>query len=89
VIAKGHVTVHSANALYVVAKRANSIKQGLDLQLDISHARVDDEALEQLQACSETHHLPTKIDPDQKPCTISVLAPRREHTTSRPALLAA
>ena len=89
VIAKGHVTVHSVNALYVVVKRANSIKQGLDLKLDISHAVVDDEALEQLQACSDTHQLPAMIDPSQRPCTISVLAPRRQHTTSRPALLAA
>jgi hypothetical protein len=89
VIAKGHVTVHSVNALYVVVKRANSIRQGLDLKLDISHALVDDEALEQLQACSETHHLPAKIDPSQKPCTISVLAPRRGHTGARPALIAA
>jgi hypothetical protein len=89
VIAKGHVTVHSVNALYVVVKRANSIQQGVNLELDITHAWVDDEALEQLQTCSETHHLPAMIDPDQKPCTISVLAPRRQHTTSRPALIAA
>jgi hypothetical protein len=89
VIAKGHVTVHSVNALYVVVKRANSIRQGLYLELDISHAWVDDEALEQLQTCSETHHLPARIDPDQKPCTISVLARRQERTASRAALLAA
>jgi hypothetical protein len=57
--------------------------------LDISHAVVDDEALEQLQACSDTHHLPAMIDPSQRTCTISVLAPRRQHTTSRPELLAA
>jgi hypothetical protein len=78
VIAKGHLTVHSVNALYVVAKRANSLREGLDLELDISLARVDDEVMEQLQACSKTHHLPTRIDPYQKPCTISVLAPRRQ-----------
>ena len=77
VIATGHVTVHSVNALYVVAKRANSLKHGLDLELDVSHARVDEAALEMLQASSETHHLPVKIDPGQAPCSISVLAPRR------------
>ena len=76
-IAKGHVTVHSVNALYVVAKRANSLKEGLDLELDISQAFVDDEALDMLHTSSETHHLPARIDPDQAPCTISVLAPRR------------
>ena len=76
VIAKGHITVHSVQALYVVVKRANSLKQGLDLELDITNAWVDDEALEQLKDCSRTHHLPMKIDPQQQPCNVSVLAPR-------------
>jgi peptidyl-tRNA hydrolase len=78
VIAKGHITIHSVNALYVVAKRANSLKEGLDLELDISQARVDEAALEMLQTSSQTHHLPVRIDPQQAPCTISVLAPRRQ-----------
>ena len=89
VIAKGHITVHSVNALYVVVKRANSLREGLDLKLDITHAWVDDEALEMLRAASDTHHLPARIDPQQAPCTISVLAPRREHTPARRALIAA
>jgi hypothetical protein len=89
VIAKGHITIHSVNALYVVVKRANSLKDGLDLKLDISHARVDDEALEMLHTASETHHLPARIDPQQAPCTISVLEPRREHAPARRALIAA
>ncbi|PTT63736.1 hypothetical protein [Arthrobacter sp. HMWF013] len=76
VVAKGHITVHSVQALYVVVKRANSLKQGLDLELDITHALVDDAALEQLRDCSRTHHLPVKIDPQQMPCNVSVLAPR-------------
>lgn len=88
VIAKGHITIHSINAIYVVAKRANSIKGGLDLELDISHALVDDEALEMLRAASETRHLPAKIDPEQAPCTISVLAERR-HRPAPAARLAA
>ena len=84
VIAKGHITIHSVNALYVVAKRANSLKGGLDLELDISSALVDEEALEMLRTASETRHLPAKIDPDQAPCTISVLAHRRHprHTAA-------
>lgn len=77
VIAKGHLTIHSINALYVVVKRANSLRPGLDVELDVSRARVDQKALQMLQAASESHHLPQKIDPHQAPCTISVLAPRR------------
>ncbi|MHC6594109.1 hypothetical protein [Arthrobacter sp. C152] len=88
VIAKGHITIHSINAIYVVAKRANSIKGGLDLELDISHAWVDKEALEMLHAASETRHLPAMIDPEQAPCSISVLADRR-HLPAPAAPLAA
>lgn len=88
VIAKGHITIHSVNALYVVAKRANSLKGGLDLELDVSSALVDEEALDMLHAASETRHLPAKIDPDQAPCTISVLAARR-HQRPRAVRLAA
>ena len=93
VLAQGHVTVHSIQALYVVVKRANSLKEGLDLELDITKAHVDPEALEQLQDCSRTHHLPAKIDPHQSHCSIHVLPPRRTDImradTMRSQLLAA
>lgn len=88
VIAKGHITIHSINALYVVAKRANSLRGGLDLELDISSAWVDPEALDMLHAASESGQLPAMIDPDQAPCTISVLADRR-HPHTAPSRLAA
>lgn len=88
-IAKGHITVHSVNALYVVVKRANSLREGLDLKLDLTHAWVDDEALDMLQNASVTHHLPARIDPQQAPCTISVLAARREQAPARRELIAA
>ncbi|MET3175758.1 UNVERIFIED_ORG: hypothetical protein ABIB52_003627 [Arthrobacter sp. UYCu721] len=77
VLAKGHVTVHSIQALYVVVKRANALKENLDLELDVRNARVDPEALRQLQLCSETHHLPARIDPQQTRCTLSILPPCR------------
>lgn len=88
VLAKGHVTIHSIQALYVVVKRANALKHNLILELDVRYARVDPEALRQLQACSETHHLPARIDPQQTPCTLSILPPRRAvHAPARvPAL---
>lgn len=89
VIAKGHITVHSVNALYVVVKRANSLRGGLDLKLDITHAWVDDEALEMLHTASDTRHLPARIDPEQAPCTISVLAPRRKLARAGRELIAA
>jgi hypothetical protein len=77
VLTKGHVTVHSIQALYVVVKRANSLKEGLNLELDMRAAHVDPEAMEQLRMCSRTHHLPARIDPSQSHCTLRVLPPTK------------
>jgi hypothetical protein len=76
VLAKGHVTIHSIQAIYVVVKRANALRHNLVLELDMRHARVDPEALRQLETCSAAHHLPARIDPQQTPCALSILPPR-------------
>jgi hypothetical protein len=90
VLAKGHITVHSIQALYVVVKRANALRHNLVLELDMRHARVDPEALRQLETCSEAHHLPARIDPQQTPCTLSILAPRHAvHTAHNTPSVAA
>jgi hypothetical protein len=75
VAAQGHVTAKSLQALYVVVKRANHLKAGLRLVVDVSHAHVEPAAMAQLQACSKSHHLPASIDPLQAECNLSILAP--------------
>ncbi|PVZ61283.1 hypothetical protein C9424_01915 [Arthrobacter sp. H-02-3] len=89
VAAQGHVTARSLQALYVVVKRANHLKEGLHLVLDISHARVEPAALEQLRECSASHHLPPAIDPLQSECQLSILAPAENAPAPRPRRLAA
>ncbi|WP_255771636.1 hypothetical protein [Pseudarthrobacter sulfonivorans] len=76
VVAKGHVTIHSIQALFVVVKRANALRHNLVLELDMRNARVDPDALRQLLTCSEARFLPVRIDPQQTPCTLSILPPR-------------
>ena len=75
VLAQGHVTAESIRALYVVLNRANNLRTGLDLEIDIRRACVDPEALEQLRGCAVTHHLPLTIDPSQADCRLSILPP--------------
>ena len=75
VAAQGHVTARSLQALYVVVKRANHLREGLRLVVDVSHARVEPAAMEQLQACSESRHLPAAIDPMQSECRLSIVPP--------------
>lgn len=60
----------------MVLKRANDLMKGLALEIDVTRARVDPDALEQLRACSQSHHLPAKIDPFQADCRLRILTPR-------------
>ena len=73
--ARGAVTAKNIQALYVIARRANSFLPRLSLILDVSHARVADDALDELHTCSQAGRLPTRIDPLQSECRISVLEP--------------
>jgi hypothetical protein len=75
IAAQGRVTAQSIQALYVVVKRANALMEGLALEIDVTRARVEPEALEQLHTCSQSHHLPAHIDPLQADCRLSILAP--------------
>jgi hypothetical protein len=75
VAAQGHVTVQSVQALYVVMKRANSLMAGLALEIDMTHAEIDPDALEQLRGCPRSHHLPADVDPLQSDYRFAVLAP--------------
>lgn len=75
VAAQGHVTVQSVQGLYDVMKRATSLMAGLALELDMTHAQIEPDALEQLHACSQSCHLPPHIDPLQSEYRISILMP--------------
>jgi hypothetical protein len=63
--AQGHVTSKSVHGLYDVMKRANALTSGMTLELDITRARIDPDALEEIRACSKSHHLPARVDPFQ------------------------
>lgn len=75
VAAQGHVTSKSVHGLYAVMKRANSLTAGMALELDMTRARIEPDALEELRACSRSHHLPARIDPLQSDYRLSILTP--------------
>lgn len=85
VAAEGHVTSKSVNGLYNVMKRANSLMAGLALELDMTRARIEPDALEELRTCSRSHHLPTRVDPLQSDYRLSILAP--DNAAPRAALV--
>ena len=82
----GHVTSKSVHGLYDVMKRANSLMAGLALELDMTRARIEPDALEELRTCSRSHHLPARVDPLQADYRLSILAP--EDAAIRAALAA-
>ncbi|MET3141637.1 UNVERIFIED_ORG: hypothetical protein ABIB13_001339 [Arthrobacter sp. UYEF2] len=75
VAAQGHVTSQSVHGLYAVMKRANSLTTGMALELDMTRARIEPDALEELRACSRSHHLPARVDPLQSDYRLTILAP--------------
>ena len=73
---QGHVTVQSIQGLYDVMKRADSLVPGLALELDMTLAEVEPQALEELRGCARTRHLPVQVDPLQRDYRFSILAPK-------------
>jgi hypothetical protein len=75
VATQGHVTSKSVDGLYAVMQRANSLTEGMALELDMTRALIEPDALEELRACSRSHHLPARVDPLQADYTLSILSP--------------
>ena len=88
-LVRGEVTAGSVQALYVLARRANSLMPGLALMIDISRARVAPDALEELHACSAAAHLPVHIDMLQSECQLIILDPGMAAQTRTVTALAA
>ena len=73
---QGHVTVQSIQGLYSVMKRADALVPGLALELDMTLAEVEPQAMEELRGCARSHHLPLQVDPLQRNYRFSILAPK-------------
>lgn len=89
IAAQGHVTVESVLGLYAVMKRANALMAGLALEIDMTGARIEPDALEQLRECSRSHHLPVHVDPLQSNYRFSILVPLDAAALPGMAVLAA
>lgn len=75
VAAQGHVTSKSVRGLYDVMKRAHSLTAGMTLELDMTRARIEPDALEELRTCSRSHRFPAHVDPLQSDYRLSILTP--------------
>ncbi|MFF2028680.1 hypothetical protein [Arthrobacter sp. NPDC058192] len=86
---QGHVTSKSVHGLYDVVKRASSLATGLSLELDVTRAQTEPDAMEELHACAKSHHLPVRVDPLQHDYRLRILTPDRAISPASSLVLAA
>ena len=60
--ATGRVTALSLQGLYPVVQRTKSLGGGLDVEMDLSQATVDADALDQLKIYAELHEVPVRLN---------------------------
>ncbi|EMY34039.1 hypothetical protein D477_011756 [Arthrobacter crystallopoietes BAB-32] len=71
----GTLTPENLRALYAVARRTNLLSPGMDILVDLSAARVQGTALEDLKSVARQEHLPRQSDPLHLACRLRVLEP--------------
>jgi hypothetical protein len=86
---KGSVDTRNVQAVYVLAKRANSLVSGLDIVLDLKGATVHPEVMGQLRECSRVQQLPRRVDPAQSGCRLRITPAARLVRTPAGLTLAA
>ncbi|MGJ3190769.1 hypothetical protein FQP90_07285 [Paenarthrobacter nitroguajacolicus] len=83
IAATGRVTTLSLQGLYPVVQRTRSLGGGLGVEMDLTEAMVDADALQQLQVFAELHELPVRLP--AAPGNVTALPSRELQTTSRAA----
>ena len=68
---------------------AGSLASGLALELDVTRAQTEPDAMGELRACAKSHHLPVHVDPLQRDYRISILTPGHATSAAPELVLAA
>lgn len=69
---RGSVDTRNVKAVYVLAKRANTVAPGADIIVDLQRATVQPKVMERLRECSRVRQLPLRVDPDQSGCRLRI-----------------
>ncbi|WP_159700145.1 hypothetical protein [Arthrobacter sp. 18067] len=81
IAATGRVTATSLQGLYPVVQRTKGLGGGLDVQMDLTEATVDADALQELQVFAELYEVPVRLGTNN----VTALPSRDLQTTSRAA----
>jgi len=71
----GVVTVANVRALYVVCRRVTSKLPLFELVLDLAHARVSAQAIDELRERARVSRLYSGIDASETPCRLRLVDP--------------
>ncbi|MFC8039441.1 hypothetical protein ACFUOZ_08815 [Paenarthrobacter sp. NPDC057355] len=80
IAATGHVTTSSVQGLYPVVQRTKSLGGGLNVEMDLSEATVDTDALGELQVYAELFEFPVRLNTE--PSNVTELPSRRRLATA-------
>lgn len=83
IAATGRVTISSLQGLYPVVQRTKSLGGGLGVEMDLSQAIIDLDALDQLQGYAALHAVPVRLAAE--PANVTALPARSLQTTGRAA----
>ena len=83
IAATGRVTALSLQGLYPLVQRTRSLGGGLGVEMDLSKATIDQDALEQLQGYAALHAVPVRLAADFG--NVTALPARSLQTANRAA----
>ena len=83
IAATGRVTTLSLQGLYPVVQRTKSLGGGLGVEMDLSQATIDADALAHLTTFAALHQVPLRMQPASG--NVTALPARELQTTSRAA----
>ena len=80
IAATGRVTTSSLQGLYPVVQRTKSLGGGLNVEMDLSEATVDTDALGELQVYAELYEVPIRLNAEAS--NVTELPSRRRLATA-------
>ncbi|KIA75218.1 hypothetical protein ANMWB30_00920 [Arthrobacter sp. MWB30] len=86
IAATGRVTTSSLQGLYPVVQRTKGLGGGLGVEMDLSEATIDADALDQLRIYAELHEVPVRLNTAPGNVgNVTALPSRKFQTASRAA----
>ncbi|MET3905182.1 hypothetical protein [Paenarthrobacter sp. 4246] len=80
IIVGGRISTRNILVIFAVARRINAAVPGAAISVDLGHASITDDALEQLRDVANNSLLPLSADPARLPCRLRI-----EDSSQQPA----